>query len=210
MTDIVKFCEPKSDQLNNVDLIAGNRIIKVTKVKVTATGTQDCTVSYEGDNGKPWKPCKTTARIMLEKWGADIQNWVGKSLELFRDPEVVYGGKKEGGIRITAMSDIPADFETVVRISRGSTKVVKIKKLSTTAAAQASTPAATEPAAAAAIDPAVMTAGNAAAAKGVTAYVAWRDALAPAVKESIKPHNSDWSKVAKAADAKAADQEIPV
>ncbi len=200
MTDIVKFCEPKSDQLNNVDLIAGNRIIKITKVKVTATGTQDCIVSYEGDNGKPWKPCKTTARIMLESYGSDIQKWVGKSLELFRDPEVVFGGKKEGGIRITAMSDIPADFETVIRISRGSTKVVKIRKLTVTSAP-----------AAAPVDAALLASGLEAAGQGVAAYTAWLTALTAEVKAIIKPYHAEWSKIAKASDAaKVTEDEIPV
>lgn len=200
MTDIVKFCEPKSDQLNNVDLIAGNKIVKITKVKVTATGTQDCTVWYEGDNGKPWKPCKTTARIMLEKWGADIQNWVGKSLELFRDPEVVYAGKKEGGIRITAMSDIPAEFETVVRISRGSTKVVKIRKLIVAGTAPAAPPA----------SPELIAAGKKAAEQGVAKYVEWGKALTDEEKLSIAPYKAEWNKIAQTFDAaqKPKDEEF--
>ena len=200
MTDIVKFCEPKSDQLNAADLISCNKIIKIKKVRVTATGTQDCTIWFEGDNDKPWKPCKTMGRIMLERYGSDIQKWVGKYIELFRDPEVVYGGKKEGGIRIAAMSDIPSDFETVVRVARSSTKVVKIRKLTITAAVP--------------VNAALLSAGEEAAGKGVAAYTAWLAELTAEPKESIRPHHAAWSKIAMAADAaKTApptDEESPV
>lgn len=180
MNELDKFCEAKSDQLNNVDLIGNNRIITITKVKFTNSESQGCVISYEGDNGRPWKPCKTTARIMKEKWGGDYQKWVGRSVELFRDPDVVYAGKKEGGIRIFGLSDIPSDFETVIRLSRNNVKTIKVKKLANNTA-----------------DAALKASGDEASKLGVEPYTAWLATLTPEQKASIKHLHSDWTKIAK-------------
>ena len=51
------------------------------------------------------------------------------------------------------------------------------------------------------VDNALLLAGLNAANGGVAAYVAWRDALPPADKDSIRPFNTAWSKAAKDADA---------
>lgn len=193
-----KFIEPKSDQLNADDLIIGKRIIRITKVKVTETGTQDCTISYEGDNGKPYKPCKGMGKIIVHAWGENPQNYVGKYLELFRNPEVRFGKDKVGGIEISAMSDIPAEFEFALTVSRGFKKPVKIKKLSPPAATASSQPAALPE-----IPAALKQAGTDAAAGGVAAFVKWRDALTAEDKELMRPYNSMWSSAAKAADAAA-------
>ncbi len=178
MNDFVKFCEAKSDQMNNVDLIGANRIIKITKVKVTATGKQDCTIWFEGDNGKPWKPCKTMGRILMEAWGENIQNFVGKSVELFRDPDATFGLNIVGGIRIRALSDVKEDFTTSVVVSRGQTKPVRIKKLITA-------------------DSAIILAGTESAGQGIAAYTAWLAGLTPEVKDTIKHMHKGWSDIAK-------------
>lgn len=49
--------------------------------------------------------------------------------------------------------------------------------------------------------PELIKAGADAAAQGSEIYVRWRDSLQPAVRETIRPHNSEWSKTAKAVDA---------
>lgn len=203
----------KSDQLNADDLLAGGITVKINKVKVTLDKEQPCTIWYEGDNGRPFKPCKGMRKILVFQWGEDATNYIGKFLTLFREPTVKYGGKETGGVEISAMSHIEADFDFAVTVTRGYKKAVRIKKLTNPVAmphpslaatsAQAAQPAAqatpaTPPPPA---DPATLTAGSEAAGKGVAAYVAWRDALAAPVKESIRPYNEAWSKIAKTFDA---------
>jgi hypothetical protein len=220
MNDMSHVIVAKSDQLNADDLIAGAITIKITKVKVTLETQQPVTVSYENDKGKPWKPCKGMCRIMVHAWGTNPQKYVGRLLTLFREPTVLYAGKKQGGIEISHMSDIPADFDFAVTVSRGVKKIVRIKQLSagakisppvtpavTTEAAPASEPAQSI------LNPVVAAAGNAAALKGVDAYVKWRSEQTPQDIELIKlHHNTEWSKIAKAADKKRAEaeEEIPV
>lgn len=180
MSDLAKFCEARSDQLNNVDLIAGNRIIKITKVKVTATGKQDVIISYEGDNGKPWKPCKTMARIMMEAWSDDIQKWVGKSVELFRDPNQTFGPHIVGGTRIRALSGIDADFTTQVIVTRGQVKPVKIFKL-VVVEARVDAPLSD-----------LTEAGKDASSKGTEAYKSWFTTLTPTEKKTIEAQHAEW------------------
>ena len=61
MTDLGKTIAPKSDQLNADDLISGPRTITITNV---ASGSKDqpINISFEGDNGKPYRPGKSMRR----------------------------------------------------------------------------------------------------------------------------------------------------
>lgn len=128
--DISAFIEPKSDQLNADDLIAGPRTITITEVSGSGDAQQPCNVRFEGDGGKPWRPCKTTMRIMAMVWNTThAQNFVGKSLTLYRDPEVMFGGVKVGGIRISHMSGLSAPRTVVVTESKSKRSQVRIQPL---------------------------------------------------------------------------------
>ena len=59
---------------------------------------------YEGDGGKPYKPCKSMCRVIVSAWGADTSKYIGRSLTLYCDPKVKWGGMEVGGIRISHMS----------------------------------------------------------------------------------------------------------
>ena len=54
-------------------------------------------------------------QLLREMFGVDLQNWIGKRLELFNDRSVQgKSGKKVGGIRIKSSPDIPSDVTMVV------------------------------------------------------------------------------------------------
>lgn len=129
MTDMRGAIEPKSDQLNADDLIAGPIIITITGVTVTKSKEQPVTVSYEGDQGKPWKPSKGMSRIMVLMWGRDARAYVGKRLRLFRDPTVLWAGEPVGGIRISHASDIPEHAMLAVTLGRGKKKPFEVGRL---------------------------------------------------------------------------------
>jgi hypothetical protein len=129
MLDLTALTEAKSDQLNADDLIGKNRIITITDVVKADDQQQPIIVSYEGDNGKPWKPCKTMIRALVYLWGNDASQFSGRNLELYRDPEVTYGKDKVGGIRIHAASHIDSAIDIVLTIRRGQKKPYKILKL---------------------------------------------------------------------------------
>ena len=93
--DLSKTIAPKSEQLNADDLIAGPRTITVTSVKLVAED-QPVAIHFAGDEGKPYKPCKSMRRVLVRAWGADGRKYVGKSMTLFLDEQVRFGGAAVG------------------------------------------------------------------------------------------------------------------
>ena len=89
------------------DLRLSDKTIKVTAVKGSDTPNQPMSISYEGDNGNPYKPGKSVLSVLWRYWGADSQAYVGRSITLFYDQTVTYGGLEIGGIRIRHLSHMP-------------------------------------------------------------------------------------------------------
>lgn len=108
IVDMASTIIPKSDQLNADDLIAGPRTITVTGIRGNDSAEQPVSIAFEGDGGKPYKPCKSMRRVMVYVWGPDARAYVGRSMTLYTDPAVQFGGMKVGGIRISHMSHIEA------------------------------------------------------------------------------------------------------
>jgi hypothetical protein len=105
--DMAQFVAPKSDQLNADDLIAGPLTIRVTRVSANeGSPEQPINIFFDGDDNKPFRPCKSMRRVMIHCWGADAAQYVGRSMTLYRDPKVQFGGMQVGGIRISHMSHI--------------------------------------------------------------------------------------------------------
>ena len=105
MTDVSFAMQAKSDQLNAMDIAGYEPVITIRDVQVKQ-GDQPVSVFYHGDNGRPWKPSKGMIRILAAAWGRDSSAWVGKSAQIYCDPDVMYAGQKIGGVRIRALSDI--------------------------------------------------------------------------------------------------------
>jgi len=134
--DMSKTVDPKSDQLNTDDLIAGPRTIKIERVTASTTPEQPVSVHYEGDNGKPWKPCKSMRRVLIALWGSKGSGYVGKRVTLYRDDTVKFGGIEVGGIRISH-ADIDSDVTIALTESRAKRKPTVIRKLAASLAVTA-------------------------------------------------------------------------
>lgn len=119
MIDMKPLIEAKSDQLNSDDLIGGPMTITITAVKTSDAKDQPLCVFYDGDRGKPWKPCKSMRRAMVALWGDDGNAYVGRSLTLYRDATVKWGGEEVGGIRISHMSHINKQERLSLTATRG-------------------------------------------------------------------------------------------
>lgn len=105
MTDLSFALEAKSDQLNAVDIMGAEPVIRVREVSVKK-GEQPVSVYFDGDNNRPWKPSKGMLRILAGAWGRESAQWVGKFAQLYFEPTVRYAGQEVGGIRVRALSDI--------------------------------------------------------------------------------------------------------
>lgn len=130
MTDLTNTIEAKSDQLGADDLMSGPRNIKITKVSAdTGSSEQPIVINFEGDNRKPWKPCKSMRRLLVAIWGANGNEYVGRSVTLYRDPTVKWGGMEVGGIRISHMSHIDKPVTIALTATRGNKRPTTVQPL---------------------------------------------------------------------------------
>lgn len=126
--NITDTIEPKVDQLTADHLIGRTLTIRITDVRLTA-GEQPCEIRYEGDNGLPYRPGKSMRRVLVHAWGSDAKRYVGRSLTLYRDDDVQFGGLKVGGIRISHMSHINNAMTLALTAKKGSKKAFKVQPL---------------------------------------------------------------------------------
>lgn len=120
MIDMSNYILARSDQLNADDLMDSPRTITVTKVTAQPDAAeQPVSIHYEGGEGRPWKPCKTARRILVSVWGKDASKYVGRSLTVYRDPTVAFGGMQVGGIRVSHMSHIDEKKTVALQVTRG-------------------------------------------------------------------------------------------
>lgn len=139
MNDMASAIIPKSDQLNSDDLISGPITIKITGVTIKGGQEQPVSIHYEGDNGKPYKSCKSMNRVIVTAWGADSKNYVGRSMTLYRDPSVKWAGMEVGGIRISHMSHIDSAMTMALTMTKQNRKPFTVRPLQPSSAPQPTT-----------------------------------------------------------------------
>lgn len=179
MSDVIKA---KSDQLNADDLIGGGITVKINKVSLVG-GDQPCVIHYEGDNGKPWKPSKGMRRVLVAMWGKDANKYIGRSLTLYRNPDVKWAGEAVGGIQISHMSDIDSEKKTIITLSRSKKEPYKVQPLIIEQAPMID------------ITELKRVAGEK-ALTGQDELKAWFDSLSTGEKKAIKPHMEEFKQLA--------------
>lgn len=192
MVDMSNTIIAKSDQLNSDDLIGRSITIKITNV-TAVPGDQPIGIFYEGDDGKPWKPCKSMRRVLVHVWGVDGKEYIGRSLTLYRDPEVKFGGIAVGGIRISHMSHLAAPMQIALTERRGSKKPYVVKPLVEKKAAERTPEVDVDE---------IKRQAEEHAAIGLTSLREWFDGLIPVEKVAIKPFMEEFKKTAALVDEK--------
>lgn len=130
MTDLSGTIAPKSDQLNADDLLAAPRTIRVARVTADpGSAEQPVAIYFDGDGGKPYKPCKSMRRVLVACWGADGSQFPGRSMTLYRDPAVTWGGLEVGGIRISHLSHIDREITLALTATKKARKPYTVKPL---------------------------------------------------------------------------------
>lgn len=119
---------PKSDQLNADDLLTGPIVVTVQKVSRGDTKEQPVSIAIDGGR-MPYKPCKSMRRVLIAAWGEDGRIWVGKSMRLFCDPDVMFGGVKVGGIRISHLSHIANTMTIALTTTRSKRAPYRVEPL---------------------------------------------------------------------------------
>lgn len=111
--DISPYIVAKSDQLNADDLMGGPITVKIEAVR-KGDSDQPVVIKISGGH-QPWKPCKTSLRVLVAAMGPDAAQWIGQWVTLYRDEHVKWAGVEVGGIRIKALSSI--DKKTTLQLT---------------------------------------------------------------------------------------------
>lgn len=119
---------PKSDQLNAEQMLSGPLTITISEVRV-GSDEQPVALHHDLDPKRPYKPCKTMRKVLIFAWGEDGRNWPGRSMTLYNDPNVMFGGMKVGGIRISHLSDIEGDINLSLTATKGKKSAYTIQKM---------------------------------------------------------------------------------
>lgn len=127
--DLSKTIIPKSDQLNADDLISGARTIKIRDVKAGTDEQQPVSIYFDGDDNKPYKPCKSMRRLLVQVWGAESDAYIGRSMTIYLDTDVSFGGVKVGGIRISHVSNIDAPIDVLITVAKSKRRPFKLHPL---------------------------------------------------------------------------------
>jgi hypothetical protein len=188
MNDMSAVILPRSDQLNADSLLGGPMTITVSKVEIRPGTEQPVSIHFDGDEDRPYKPCKSMCRVMVHCWGADANQYVGRSMTLYCDPKVTWGGMAVGGIRISHMTDINGTQVMALTATKGSKKPFTVKPLKVEAAPVA-------------IDAEKLAAfARTVASSGVAAYQTYWASLTKEQKTALLPHHEELKATAKAAD----------
>jgi hypothetical protein len=119
--DISKALVAKSDQLNASDLTGAPIVATIAAVR-RGDAVKPVIIDLVGMDGRPWKPSKGMLRVIAHAWGTESDAWVGRSVKLVNNPEVIYAGEPVGGVEVVAMSHIDKPFTVPVRVSQKKVK----------------------------------------------------------------------------------------
>lgn len=182
--DLSDTIKAKSDQLNASE-IAGEMTIKVTGAKKVSS-EQPVVINYEGDGGKPWKPCLSMRRVIAHLWGERV-DMTGRMITLVCDPTVTWGGDEVGGIRIKAMSHIEGKKTIPLRASKHKVKKYTVERIEVE---QTEAPDAD----------AILSSAQAAAENGIEAYKKYFTGLNAEEKKTLSDQHEELKKKAQEAD----------
>lgn len=144
MSDMSAVIVPKSDQINADDLLSGPMTIQITGVKVSSGQEQPVSMFFDGST-KAYRPCKSMARVLVSAWGADSSKYVGRSMTLYCDPKVKWGGMEVGGIRISHMSHLESPLTLALTMTRANKKPFTVRPMQATKPSTAPTQPTAEP-----------------------------------------------------------------
>lgn len=128
MNDMSAVIVPKSDQLNAEDFLAGPQVFAIADVAISPGTEQPVSIRLDGKK-RVWRPCKSMSRVLVSAWGPDARQYMGRSVRLFCDPNVTWGGMKVGGIRISHMSHIEREMVIALTATKGKKVMATIKPL---------------------------------------------------------------------------------
>jgi len=118
---------PKSDQLDAVDLLGGDRTFTIERV--TKNNDEQPFNFHLAEFPRPWRPTLSMRRVLMTCWGPDAATYVGRRVQLYCDPDVEFGGAAVGGTRIRALSHIDKPKKVPLLVKRGRSAIFVVQPL---------------------------------------------------------------------------------
>tara|TARA_R110000850_G_scaffold11976_4_gene40737 strand:+ start:17755 stop:18300 length:546 start_codon:yes stop_codon:yes gene_type:complete len=127
MSGIGDTIAAKSDQLNAIDLIGGEEVYTITGVTVNPSSDQP--VSIFTDRTQPYKPSKGMRRVLIACWGKKDQEYIGRSIRLYREPSVTWAGQEDGGIRVNALSHMDSVVKIPIPLNKRKREIITVNPM---------------------------------------------------------------------------------
>jgi hypothetical protein len=133
--DLTEAIVPNSQQVNADDLAASPRTVTITNVE-RGTDEQKVFVHLAEYPGRTYRPSKSMTRVMVDVWGKESSAYAGRRMTIYRNPDIMFGPNKVGGIEISHMSDIDKPKTVALTVTRGRKKNFTVQPLADAPAAQ--------------------------------------------------------------------------
>ena len=103
------------------DLAAGPQRFTIQGISKTTFGAKDGrpaedVLQLELDDDRQFSLNKTNTKILIGAHGGKTDGWIGKSVILYVDPNVMFGGRLVGGVRVQ-IPDQTVDEELAVDLA---------------------------------------------------------------------------------------------
>jgi len=126
--DLSQTLEPNSQQVNADDLTAAPRTVSVTDV-TAGTTEQPVFIHLAEFPGRTYRPGKSMRRVLVQIWGAEASNYIGRKLRIYNDQTIRFGKDVTGGIRISHASHIDGPVTVNLTVTRGRRAPFRVEPL---------------------------------------------------------------------------------
>jgi hypothetical protein len=128
--DITDALAPVSDQLDAIELAAPRTFTIDTGSRLGQREGKTVAEIRLVDFPRVWRPSKGMLDALVGAWKTtDATQWVGHSLTLYNDTEVMFGREKTGGVRVSHVSHIDKPMTVTIRAGSGRTKPWRLQPL---------------------------------------------------------------------------------
>jgi hypothetical protein len=120
-------------------------------------------------------------RVLVDCWGKDGKQYIGRQVHLYRDQSVKWGGQEVGGIRIKALTHIKGKRRLALTATRGVKREYIVNELK--------------------LAPSLLDMAREAASYGLAAYKEWFDGLTKEQRQQLQPSHEELKQIALKADS---------
>lgn len=86
-------------------------------------------MTFKEDHAKPLILNNTNWMVLEDLYGDDSDKWIGHPIELYKDPSVMFGGKRVGGVRVRKPNGHAPEVTRAAMVEELTALRAKIKEL---------------------------------------------------------------------------------